>query len=62
MVDVYFETIQYSMNTARLIGKTVYLKGANRTGWRLSDEPPDKPYFIIQADGQSVEIRKDENE
>jgi hypothetical protein len=62
MVDVYLETIQYSINTAQLIGRTVYLKGANRTGWRLSDEPPDKPYFIVQPDGQTVEIRKDVNE
>jgi hypothetical protein len=28
----------------------------------IYDEPPDKPYFIIQADGQTSEIRKDENE
>lgn len=62
MVDVYIETINNSIDVARLIGKTIYLKGTNKIGWKLYDEPPDKPYFIIQADGQTSEIRKDENE
>jgi hypothetical protein len=61
MVDVYLETITYSSSTAKLIGKTVYLKGTNRMGWKLYDEPPDKPYFIIQADGQTAEIRKEDS-
>lgn len=59
LVDVYLETIQCSVVTARLIGRTIYLKGANRTGWKLYDEPPTAPYFIIQPDGQSSEIRED---
>lgn len=62
MVDVYLETIMYSSSIAKLVGKTIYLKGANRTGWRLHDEPPDKPYFIIQANGQTAEIRKEDRD
>jgi hypothetical protein len=57
LVDVYIETIDNSVSVAKLLNMTVYLKGTNRIGWKLYDEPPDKPYFIIQADGQTSEIR-----
>jgi hypothetical protein len=62
MVEVYWETIAYSKSVAQLLDRAVYLKGKRMTGWRLYDEPPDKPYFIIKADGQATEVRKEENE
>jgi hypothetical protein len=60
MVEVYWETIAYSKSVAQLLDREVYLKGKRTTGWRLYDEPPDKPYFIIKADGQAVEIGKED--
>jgi hypothetical protein len=54
--DVYWETITYSKSIAKILDKTIYLKGKKTTGWKLYDEPPDSPYFIIESNGQATEI------
>lgn len=60
MVDVYQETITYSLEVAKTLGKTIYLKGTKTTGWKLYDIPPTNPYFIIKSDGQATEIRQED--
>ena len=54
--DVHYETLDNCRTVAKLVNHTVYLKGTNRTGWRLSDIAPDVPYFVIDTDGNAHEV------
>jgi len=53
--DVHYETLDNCRSVAKLVNHTVYLKGTNKTGWRLSDSPFDVPYFVIETNGNAWE-------
>ncbi len=59
MTAVPIETLEYSVRVARIVGKEVYLKGSVLRGWRLFDEAPQVPYFIVTEGNDVQEIEKD---
>ena len=58
MTAVPAETIECSVRIARIIGKNVFLKGSVLRGWRLYDEAPAEPYFLVLGDGDVQEIQE----
>ena len=58
MTAVPAETLECSIRIARIVGKEVYLKGTVLKGWRLYDEVPVKPYFIVLEGGDVQEVQE----
>ena len=58
MTAVPAETIECSVRIARIIGKNVFLKGSVLRGWRLYDEAPIMPYFVVEEGGNVQEIEE----